>query len=155
MKTRINHSSYIIGFLDEGFDSDKISQFIKKETDKILKSVHPPELNDWNLIFKIIYNNVDRIYLFRKSKSYSSEKYKEIVIHLPVPRKTEIKWGVNENQLIDTNFKFDNRYCDEIEVDIGKYEEREIYIIENVWRAIVESLKLGITINGKKIKVKV
>ncbi len=153
MKSRINHTSYIIDFLDVGFDSDKISQIIKNEVDKKLDSIKLPELNDWELNFNIVYNNVDKLYLFRKSRSYSSEKYKEVVIHLPIPKQTEKSWGVKENQLIKTNFESAKKNSDELEIDYSMFNDRETYIIENFKRAVLESLRLGITINGKRIKI--
>lgn len=154
MKSRIYHTSYIIDFLDVGFDSEKISQILKKEVDEKLESIQYPELNHWELNFKAVYNNVDKIYLFRKSKSYPIEKYKEVVIHLPIPNQTEESWGVNKAQLINTNLKSAEKFSDELEISIGKFKNRETSIIENFRRAIHECLRLGITINGKRIKIK-
>ena len=154
MISKVLENSYVIDFVNVDYDSKFIEQRLLSELERVLRDIEIPEtLKEWTLQFSIIYNNVKNLGIARKTKSVKSLKLKEIIIHLPIPTKEKVSWGVNKNQLI-REIQFDNRYVDEINVDFQKYDNRTDYIIENIESAIILSLELGITINGERIKIK-
>ena len=155
MRTRIKHTSYIIDFLDVDFSSDKISEILQEEVNIILKKkLQKPELSGWEIAFKALYSNVDKILLFRKSASYKNDKYKEIVIHIPIPQKSKVSWGVDEKQLIKTGLNERVlKYADEILINPTDFNNRTDFILACMRKAIRESFKLGFTVNKQKIKL--
>jgi len=155
MQSRILDSSYVVDFIGFGFDSADICAKIKVETDKILSSIDDKKLNNWEVHFIYRYNNVKQILIYTKGKSYPIEKYKEITIHIAIPLKEKVPWGVdltqhiykNENHL-DNMIK--NFNC--LDVDYSKFTDRKDYILNCMERSIKFCFKKGFTVNGVKIK---
>ena len=109
MQSRITHGSYVIGLVESNFPENEINQVIKPELDTYLKNAKNIEsLQDWTLEFSIIYNNIDNLVLSRKNRSYPKEKYKSVVIHIPIPTKDIVSWGVEPEQHINNNWDYRN-----------------------------------------------
>jgi hypothetical protein len=154
MKSRIRHSSYVIDFLDVGFDSDSLSRILKSEIDQILQSFNTDSLEDWEITFNALYNSTDKIFIFKKTKSIPSEKEKEIVIHIPIPTMNIVSWGVKPAQLIKSTLYEDfKKYADALEVDYQRFSDRKDYILDCMRRAINFCFEDGFVVNGFKIKV--
>ena len=154
MIVRIKHTSYVIGFLDKKFCSDKISKQLKSELEERLKHLVPESLNEWELTLKLIYSNHDKILVFRQGRSYKDEKYKEITVHIPIPTSNIVDWGVEKTQHIKTGLNANVlKHADLIEVAPTHYNSREYFILGSMRKAIVELFRLGFTINKVKIKV--
>ncbi len=154
MKFRISESSNVIEFIGKDYESKKVINIVAVELNRCLEQIEiPKELNDWTLEFTLLYNCVKYIGVARKGKSIKSIKLKEVIIHIPIPNKDIVNWGVSETQII-REYKFDKRYIDELMVDFSNYTNRSDYIIDNARRAIHFALKTGITINGNKIIIK-
>jgi hypothetical protein len=144
MNTRITHFSLVIDFLDIAFDSDSISDILKKEVDDVLRlnSIELP--SKWCLVFRATYSNAKGI-LISKNKlgTYPSDKMKEVKIVIPVPLKEIVEWGVEEHQHvygIDHYDKLMNNFC-ELEVDYSQYSNRQDYIIACLRSGIKKLLK--------------
>ena len=153
MQSKINHGSYVIGLLESNFPEREINEAIKPEIDDYLKNAKNTEsLQDWSLHISIVYNNVSDIILCRKNKSYPNEKYKEVVIHIPIPTKDNIGWGVKPEQHIENNWDYKNsNYTDILNIDHTKYNDIGSYIIDALKIAIKTCFKLGVTVNKKRI----
>ena len=155
MKFRVNHTSYVMSFLDVDFDSDSISEQLNSLIKSLTRSTSfPDKLNDWTLAFCLIYNNTKNLCVARKMKSVKSMKLKDVVIHIPIPKNDQVSWGVNENQFLKELIP-DRRYVEELNVEKEKYKNRTDYIIDLASRAIVYAFKNGITVNGERIKLKI
>ena len=154
MKSRICHSSYVIDFLDVDFSSDEISNILQPEIDATLEEVAKGVLPDWELEFLALYNNTENILLYRKARSYTADKYKEVVIHIPIPTKDVVEWGVKKEQLLKTGVGKSIHYADILSIDPTKYNDRTSYIIECMRIGINESFRLGITVKGKRIIIR-
>ena len=152
MKSRISHGSHLIDFLIPGFEYKKIDQPLKEEVDKILNKYNIPELKDWEITFTALYGNRDKIFVCRKAKSQVSMKYKEIVIHIPIPSKDDVIWGVNENQIVKLKFPTDNKYCEPIDIVTGNYSNKYEFILACMRKGIKHTFKNGFTVNKIKIK---
>ncbi len=152
MKSRISHGSHLIDFLVPGFDYKKIDQPLKEEVDFILNKYNIPELEDWEIKFTAIYDNRDKIYVCRKAKSQVSMKYKEIVIHIPIPSKNEADWGVNENQIVKIKYPTDDKYCEPIANNIKDYSNKYDFILACMREGIKYTFKKGFTVNQIKIR---
>lgn len=154
MNSIITHTSYVIDFLDVDFDSNKISKTLKLEVDRILENIDFPDLEDWTLDFNALYTNNDELLLFRKTKSHTKEQCKEIVIHIPIPLKTVVPWGVEAKQHFKRDYnKGNTRYQDSLGiVEPTEFDNRTSYIIFYMKKAIQKCFELGFTIKKRKIK---
>ena len=153
MRTKIFHSSYVIDFLDNGFDSTKVGLEIEELISRTLPQDHTEQLKDWSIEFNVIYNNCDQIYIFRKSRSNTSTKCKGVTIHIPIPLNNEVHWGVNSDQRIqDYSEKFKKLKLEGLEINYLEFSNRSTYILNCLKKAITMTFNLGITIGGFKIK---
>jgi len=154
MKAKIKHTSYVMDFLDIDFSSDKISNDLQIEVDEILSRIEINSLFSWELIIKALYSNQTDILIFRKGKSNTDGKYKEIVVHIPIPTTQVVKWGVKKEQHIKTGINDKVLvYADNIQIDPTNYHSRESFIKDCLQKAIKKIFELGFTINKKKIKL--
>ena len=155
MKSRILQSSYVIDFLDIDFSSAEINHTLKIETDKILEHYHNDSLNDWEILFRGIYGKGTSISVYRALPSYVEDKQKQITVHIPVPIKDIVKWGVNPTQLV-TLGKAPNelKNISLLEVDFNNFTNRTEYILDCFRRAIKFCFEDGFTINKVKVKIR-
>ena len=154
MKSRVTHTSYVIDFLDEGFDSDEISELLEVEVDELLKELDVRGLEDWEVVFNALYTKKDAVLLYRKTRSYVKDKYKEIVVHIPIPVNSEVDWGVNPDQHIELgNNPNTEKRVDRIQINSGQFDNRRSYILSCMRKAIRTSFELGFTVNKIKLRI--
>lgn len=153
MKIKISESSYVIDFLGIDYDSNKVMNAVAYELKNCLEQIEiSAELYDWTLEFKLLYNNVRHLGIARKGRSDKSLKLKGVIIHIPIPTKEIIEWGVLENQLLK-EIQPDKRYIDELKVEFQKFPNRFEYITNHAKRAVNVALESGITVNGYRIQL--
>lgn len=156
MIVRILDSSMILDFIGEGFDSTEICTVIKSETEKLIQSIKDEKLKDWEVCFRFIYNNVKQILIYTKNRSYSKEKYKEIVTHIPIPIKDKVSWGVDLKQHVynsedHLDHLLKNFNC--LDIDYFKFDIRQDYILDCMRRTVKFCFDNGFIINGVKVKL--
>lgn len=155
MESRITHFSHIMEFLDKGFSTNKISSILKLETDNVISSSFPNICNDWVVQFRATYSN-GRYLLVSKNKfgSYISDKIKEVTIPIPIPLKSQILWGVSEQQHLYPESHYDKILNNFWALDIcfNNFSNREDYIIDCMRRAINLCFEKKYTVNGIKLK---
>lgn len=156
MNVRVLDSAMIVDFMGEGFESEKICSTIKTEAEKSIAQIKSETLNDWEVCFRFLYNNVRQILIYTKNKSYPKEKYKEIITHIPMPTIDKVRWGVDKGQHVYENENhldhlLKNFEC--LDVDYSKFNNREDYILDCMRRAIKLCFEKGFTINGVKVKI--
>ena len=149
---KVNHSSHLIDFTIPGFDYTKIEQPLEIEINSKLKEYDIPELNDWKVVFKALYGNRDKIYVYRQARSEVDMKYKEIVIHIPIPLKSQTEWGVEKNQVVNLKFPENNKYCESIVAEFENYTNKYDFIIDCMRKGIRHTFEKGFTVNKIKIK---
>lgn len=156
LQSEINHTSYVLDFLDEGFDSDELSRVLKLEVDFIIEGLRVGALSDWSLVFRANYTN-GRQLLISKNRfgTYAKEKYKEIVIPIPIPTLDVATWGVKRKQHVFKEDHYDKiiQNFNVLEIDFSDFDSRETYILDCMRRAIKFSFENGITINKVRLKV--
>lgn len=156
MQSRVRHVSYVLDFLDNGFDSNEISKVLKSETDAIIDSIDFNNLEGWEIQFRAIYTNGKQL-LISKNKigTYTSDKYKEITIPIPIPAIDVVPWGVREDQHIYDENHYDKimKNFNSLDVDFYSFKNRADYILDCLRRAIRFSFESGITIAGIKLKI--
>lgn len=156
MKLEINHHSNVIDFLKPGFDYDKIDTAIKNNVRDYSNSVNIKELEDWKIVFIALYSNVKEIQIYKKTRSYKSEKYKDIVVHIPLPTSDEAGWGMDKDKFVETGATQANveKYANVLQpLDFKLFDNHIDYIVASMTKAIKFSFKDGYTINGKKVKI--
>lgn len=152
MQSSVAHSSYVIDFLDVDFDSNKISDILKKEADQLLNGLNITALEGWKIEFRIIYGNIPQIAIYKALPSSKTEKHKQITIHVPVPTIDVVSWGVRKDQLVSTGFKPETaRNFTFHEVNFQDYANRTDYILDSIRNAIKQTLREGFTVNGLKV----
>ena len=155
MKSRICGNSYVMGFLDIGFNSNQIEATIKTETDDILKMIKIEELEDWEIEFNFIFDSGEEISIYKKLPSYKKEKQKVIDIHIPIPFKANVDWGIEENQHVKIGSGEPNvKNVSLLEVSFKDFHNRTDYITDCMRRAIKFCFENGFTVNGVKIKLR-
>jgi hypothetical protein len=100
MVSRILHTSYVIDFMDCDFSTDHISAILKEEADSLLQRFPIDSLAEWKVQFKAAYGPKSPIRVFKKMPSYTQEKQKLIISHLPIPTRDIVAWGVEPRQHI-------------------------------------------------------
>jgi hypothetical protein len=156
MEARVNHSCYILDFIDEGFDCSKISAELKPKADSYLKVCPAPGIEEWEIEFRAIYNN-GRQLLVSKNKlgTYPSDKYKQITIAIPIPGIEDVFWGVKSEQYVFGVDHYDKlmKNFNALDVDYEKFDNRSDYIKNCLARAIEFSFTNGIVIKGVKLQI--
>jgi hypothetical protein len=155
MNTRITHFSLVIDFLDIAFDSDSISDILKKEVDDVLR-LNAIELPDkWWLVFRATYSNARGV-LISKNRlgTYPSDKMKKVTIVIPVPLKEIVEWGVEERQHVYGIDHYDKLMKNfwALEVDYSQYSNRQDYIIACLRSGIKKAFEECFTVGGVKVK---
>jgi hypothetical protein len=155
LKSRILISSYIVDFPGIDFDSKEVRKEIKAEVDNVLRHAKYEVQDDWEIQFIFRFNTIKQLLLYTRGKSYTKERYKEITIHIPIPSKDEIDWGVRKEQEIYDKNHLDNIIgnFDRIDVDYQLYRDMHHYINDSMRRTITHCLAKGFTINGVKLKI--
>lgn len=156
MRVRILDSAMIEDFFNNEFDSTEICHSLRIEIEELITPIKNEKLLDWEVCFRIIYNNVRTILIYTKNKSYVNEKYKDITIHIPIPTKDKVSWGVNQDQHVyDNENHMDSilKNFHSLDVDYALFGNRESYIRDCMRRAIEYCFYKGFTINGVKVKL--
>lgn len=155
MKSKILFSSYVIDFLDIDFNSNVIEEIIKDQTDEVLQNVKDESCKDWEVVFLFRFNNTERI-LISKNRfgSVVSQKKKEIIIHIPIPMKNIVSWGVNDEQYVYKDATHLNNLLknfNTLEVNYKDFNNRTDYIIDSAKRVVKFCFENEVTVNGVKI----
>jgi hypothetical protein len=151
MKSKFLYSSYVINFLNVDFSADFISDKMNIMVTKNIESI-----DNWEILFSVIYNNCDKILIFHKTKSNAREKTKEIVIHIPIPTTDldYIEWGIdskkNNTKIFFSDF---NKYAFGLDTDFSTNSNRQEYILNCLTKAISKLFEIGFTMNGVKVKI--
>lgn len=157
MKSRILHTSLVLNFLDVEFDTNVISEILKTEVDNILDSNNLGNLSDWEIQFKATYNNGRKL-LISKNRlgSRPSDKIKEIVIIIPIPKLENASWGVSKYQYIYEESHYDKLLKNfwELNVNYSDFPNRTDYILDCMRRAIKFCFDEGFTVDGVKVNIK-
>ena len=154
MKTRITHSSYVLNFLNVNFATEDISTVLEAKVDGLLeKGPSDESLEDWEVVFNALYTAGEKIWIYRKTRSYPSEKYKEIVIHIPIPTKSIVSWGVDEDQLLSINTVHAEKYAESLETNFTDFDNRNDYIMSAMLKSISFCFRSGFKVNKKLIKL--
>lgn len=153
MEIIINQTISIYQFEDE-LCRDK-TDLIEQEITHFWKKRNLPNIEGWYVSFNFVYSlRVDDIRIYKKTTSYKNERYKEIVIHLPIPFDNEIPWGIKKNEFGERKIhKGNERYFKRIEVDYTEYSNFEEYLIDWMKKTIMFCLEDGFTVNGVKVKL--
>jgi len=157
MQTSISHISMVINFLNIDFDSNQISEILKKEVDNILRNFSTDNLEDWTLDFMASYTNgMQPLVSKNRLGSFTSDKIKQITIVIPVPIIDTVSWGVNSNQHIFKIDHFDKliKNFNTLDVNYSDFNNRTDYILECLRMGIKVSFSQGFTVNKGKFKLK-
>jgi hypothetical protein len=157
MKARITHASYVIDFLNEGFNTQEISSHLETVVDDYLKRCQiGKEFENWEIRFRATYNNARQLLISRnKFGTFKSDKVKEITVVIPVPSKAEgtmgrfkrtVHYGIGHYDNLIRNFIL-------IDVDCKMFSNRTEFIDHCLTRSIDYSFNIGIIIIGNKIFV--
>ena len=140
-----NHSFYVMN-IDENFNYDLvennlIDKLCKYYDSKSLKDVFKitEDDNAWDLEFNLIYNNVEKILVYKKKRIAKKEKLVSYTIHIPVPKKIDVVWGIERENFISNNV-MNKIALDDFEIldhlDYEKYNNIDDYFIESIFLAI-------------------
>jgi hypothetical protein len=152
MEITLTHISNVINFLNIDFDTEKIDDNLVPVLQKELEESIDKSIDDWELEFLISYVQGDELRVFNKIPVDKEEKLKTIIIHIPIPLKKEVSWGVLPEQYISSSSNKVVKNIEKIEVNYNSYNFRKDYIFSSIVRGIKCSLSKGFKISGVKIK---
>ena len=156
MKITLFHSSLVID-LFKYVNTNKIDVHFEKQFEFInnLSNEEYPSLSDWELCFKVFYVKGTQIRVFKSLKPYVSDKEKIITIHVPIPSKEEINWGLPEKLLVSHNIPDKIlKNSTSFHVDFGKSHSLFHHIVDCLKLGILFSFQEGFTLMGNKIIIK-
>lgn len=154
MVSHITHFSLVIDFLDVDFSSSHISSTLKMEADKLITQTNLIALQGWELEFWTTYGSQSPIRVFKKYPSHKRSKRKSIFIHIPIPTKDIIAWGVNPNQQVTIGtIPNEHMHCSYLDVSFDRFSNRTDYILDSMRRAISFCFEEGFTVNSIKVKL--
>jgi hypothetical protein len=148
-------SSIRVYNLDELVDMSHIYDAIIKHLDGAAEKTNADELDGWGVIFCMQYTYSKNIRIFKRGINYASDKEKEFTISIPIPRVNEAEFGLSEIHFDGISYDgINEKSCHLIAPNYSEYGSLVEYIIGTAKRAIDEALRVGLTVNGKKLKYK-
>ena len=139
--------------LDSYANMDRAFEAVKEYVDEISEKTNISEIEKWTVLVYMSYNSSEYVGAFKRVRTYPSDLEKEMTILVPIPRLTQASYGLpDENfyRMVDMNEK--NWHL--ISPKFDDYENLEEYIISASKRGIDEAFRVGITVDGKKLKYK-
>ena len=92
-----------------------------------------------DLEFNLIYNNVQKILVYKKRRLQNKQKHLSYTIHIPVPKKSEVIWGINDENFL-SNAVMSKILLDDFEIlDHPAYQD-----FSNTEDYFIQSIILGI-----------
>lgn len=139
--------------VDSYANMDNALESIKKYVDEISEKTNISEIGKWTVVVYMSFNSAEHIGAFKRVRTYPSDFEKEMTILVPIPRLTQAKYGLpdaNFFRAVDMNEK--NWHL--ISPNFDDYKNLDEYIISASKRGIDEAFRVGITVDGKKLKRK-
>jgi hypothetical protein len=152
MKALIIQNSYVSSFPHNRFKSDLVKYTLENEADMLLKRINLESHKDWTVRFEVVYGDKPEIWIYTSMPSYKKEKQKSITIHVPIPTKDIVEWGVNPSQIIKVGMPNENGFT-KLKVEFKQFINIEDYIMDCLRRAILTCFTSGFTIDGRKVKL--
>lgn len=146
---------YASGYPEMGcFDYDALNAYFAELTSQI--KVHD-SIDDWTLSIDVKLGGAmgeKEIVIGKRGITYLADKEKLIAIHISLPAKEEINWGIAKKH----RFKeYAKRTTDKgvivIPVEYGEFENMTDYIERSVKAGLKRILAEGIMLKGQKIRL--
>lgn len=139
--------------LDEDVNVDLIEQKLNEFLDLFSDEINVDDIEDWNILILITLRSTDSIGVFKRIRRYSSDKEIEISISIPIPKDTQIDYGLKK---VEDAFylPLNNKNFYILMPEFNNYLNLFEYILESSKKAIQLAFTNGISCNGKKINLK-
>ena len=112
----------------------------------------PKGLNDWTIECSLVTKGGSSIQVLKRGITYAKTKEKLVSVGLPIPRKSAVQWGIDDNRFLDAP-ELDSKYFTSIEFNPDDYNTLDEYIVACAKKTIIELFAEGITLKNKKIKL--
>lgn len=131
------HNFQVIG-VDDILDLNFIERETEKDFSNIFNERFDKKIKSWNIELNLIYNNTENILLFKKGKKDLDNLHITYTIHLPIPKKDHVSWGMDgrcfigdivDNKLNMKNFYVLNRPPYSSFNDMNSYLVHCIYLV--------------------------
>lgn len=140
--------------LSKEVNIEKVSEKINHQVEKLQEKINVVDLGDWSLVLAINLKSSDAIGVAKRISKYSSQKYIEANISIPIPDKTEASYsGV---RIPDEAFvkKIDEKWTHPIPPLYENYSSLEDYIFCSAKIAIDFLFEKGVKFDKKSIGFK-
>lgn len=128
----------------------KLSDYLKK----LVKDIDTPkEFDDWIVSYKLCMFGDFPLKISKRGIAYTQDKEKEMYINIPIPKKSMIKWGIDDDRFCYSP-PVELKHFYTIKIDYKKFNSLDEYVIYCGKKAILESLSIGFTLKGAKIVIK-
>ncbi|WP_081768195.1 Imm9 family immunity protein [Hymenobacter swuensis] len=155
MTSRVLASSDVINFPDHDFSDNAIMALLKAEADIILQDFAIDSLAGWEVLYRAVYGNRPTIGVCTRMPSYKLEKQKLITIHIPIPTRDIVSWGVDPKQHITLGVHpSEHKYIKPLAVEFTDFTNCTDYITGSMRRAIAFCFENGFRVNSILIKAK-
>jgi hypothetical protein len=142
-------SSNIFDFPIEEYGRAKIDTCLKSLTE----GLNVESLADWKIIFFGVFTEANSIKVLKRGITIAKSKTKEIFIHIPIPSNKTVEWGINPSKYGKTVPVSEKKFII-IPIDFRQFNSMEDLIVDSVCKGIHVALTNGITVEGKKIRLK-
>ena len=154
MKVRLSHSSNVIGLFDVLNTSD-VNQLMDGVLQQASNQINDEELKHWELDFNCFYKNGTHIHVAKSTKPHVQDRQKIVVIGIPIPTIEVVPWGVLPKQHIHVNVPANSeKYYTPLELDFKESHSLFEQVVRCAKKGIAFAQADGITVMGRKIKVK-
>lgn len=148
MKFKLSSSSSIVNFPSEDYGREEIADFIND----ITKEIKMDKFSEWTIIFYAVFGKANDVKILKGSRTYPTEKEKEISILIPIPSNEEVPWGIDKDRFA-VRPPLDEKKFKSLNVDPKDFSNLKEYVIFGMKKGIETTLKDGITFQGEKIKI--
>ncbi|GHS88280.1 hypothetical protein FACS189487_06200 [Campylobacterota bacterium] len=151
MEIKLSSSSYVIGFdsVRNDYGELEIENHIEHE---IVPKINIKSADGWILRFVHIFCREDFFGIYKRGRTYPSDKEKSVNIITPIPDySTAIHWGIRQRK---------NEHIPQLDKDkflvvpfsYGDYGSMKEYIIDCTRRGLHDLFAQGYTVAGEKIR---
>lgn len=151
-------SFYIgIGQLDKELDDEPICDRLDAYYNELSKKLNTHDLGGWRLNLLIVLRSTNAIGIPKRVTRYPSDKEAVASLVIPIPGPEDAKYG--SRSAVDPKYSryapIDEKNFHALDPDYARFQSLGEYVLESAKRAIDEVLRLGLSVNGKKIKLQV
>ena len=132
------HNLQVIG-VDDVIDLNLIEKEIEKDFSNIYNESFDKKIEDWDIELNLVYCNAENILIFKRAKKDLENKQIIYTVNLPIPKKKDIPWGMNDSSfigdIVDNKLNLNNFYVLE-RPPHNSFSDMDSYVVHCVYLSL-------------------